>query len=231
MGWEDAGHLPQLRDDGLPPDPDDLPRQRRGKTPQMVGRYPDYDCLENVNHWDAATREVVMARIEKVPPIRFFDAREERALRAFCDCVTAQDREPRIPVLNFVDAKLYEGKLDGYQHEGMPDDRDVWRVVGEKLADLDIASAPIEEQHGVCGRFADGELELPFDCSKAWAVVMRYVLQAFYSHPWAWNEIGFGGPAYPRGYTRLATGMREVWEGGEEWQQDPVKDVEERGLE
>jgi hypothetical protein len=25
--------------------------------------------------------------------------------------------------------------------------------------------------------------------------------------------------------------MREAWEGGEEWQQDPVKDVQERGLE
>ena len=29
------------------------------------------------------------------------------------------------------------------------------------------------------------------------------ILAAFYSHPWAWNEIGFGGPAYPQGYMRL----------------------------
>ena len=36
--------------------------------------------------------------------------------------------------------------------------------------------------------------------AQAFKVVMRYVAQAFYSHPWAWNEIGFGGPAYPRGY-------------------------------
>ena len=27
--------------------------------------------------------------------------------------------------------------------------------------------------------------------------------RGFYSHPWAWNEIGFGGPAYPQGYMRL----------------------------
>ncbi len=38
---------------------------------------------------------------------------------------------------------------------------------------------------------------------------MRSVLSAFYSHPWAWNEIGFGGPAYPRGYARLGAGQRE----------------------
>jgi len=39
--------------------------------------------------------------------------------------------------------------------------------------------------------------------SRAWSVCMRMILSGFYSHPWAWNEIGFGGPAYPRGYMRL----------------------------
>ncbi len=39
---------------------------------------------------------------------------------------------------------------------------------------------------------------------------MRVILEAFYSHPWAWNEIGFGGPAYPQGYMRLGPlGVRE----------------------
>ena len=39
---------------------------------------------------------------------------------------------------------------------------------------------------------------------------MRGVLGAFYSHPWAWNEIGFGGPAYPRGYARLGPGSASI---------------------
>ena len=38
---------------------------------------------------------------------------------------------------------------------------------------------------------------------RAWSVVMRAVLAAFSTHPWAWNEIGFGGLAYPRRYMRL----------------------------
>ncbi|MCW3019992.1 MAG: hypothetical protein JWN10_2300, partial [Solirubrobacterales bacterium] len=41
-----ASHLPNLRPDGVPRRPDWLPRQRRGITPQMIGRYPDYDVLE-----------------------------------------------------------------------------------------------------------------------------------------------------------------------------------------
>ena len=41
------------------PPPRELPRQRRGTTPQMHGRYPDYDVLDNAGHWDPVTRELV----------------------------------------------------------------------------------------------------------------------------------------------------------------------------
>ena len=51
---------------------------------------------------------------------------------------------------------------------------------------------------------------------------MRYACTAFYAHPWAWNEIGFGGPAYPRGYKHLALGGREPWEVAEHDADDPV---------
>ena len=37
----------------------------------------------------------------------------------------------------------------------------------------------------------------------------------FYSHPTAWNEIGFGGPASPRGYVRLDGDHRDAWEAAE----------------
>lgn len=231
MDFREAGHLPQLREGGLPGDPDGLPRQRRGMTPQMHGRYPDYDCLANADHWDEPTRKVVFARVEDVPPIRFFTPQEARTVAAFCDCVTAQDRDPKIPVANFVDQKLHEAKLDGFQHVGMPDDRDVWRTVARELGALGFADMTMDERHAVCERFANGELELPFSCSTAWSVLMRAVLQTFYAHPWAWNEMGFGGPAYPRGYSRFAPGLREEWEGREAWQQDPVRDVGARDLE
>ncbi len=46
------------------------------------------------------------------------------------------------------------------------------------------------------GRLSGGSWE-KLNTKRAWSVSMRMVLAAFYSHPWAWNEIGFGGPAYP----------------------------------
>ena len=220
--------------------PDEDPRQRNGVTPQMCGRYPDFNVLDEVGHWDEATRKVVLARIEQVPEIRFFTTDEVATLGAFLDLLLAQDGEPRIPVLNMIDAKLFAGELDGFRYADLPDDRETWRRVAAGLdaaavehGSIEFAGASREIQERVVHDFATAELhgrvwdELP--PARAWKVVTRGALSAFYSHPWAWNEIGFGGPAYPRGYARLGVGQRESWEGREALETDPVKDTERRG--
>src|SRR5947209_19701553 len=168
-------------------------------TPQGRGRYPGYDVLDQVDHWDEATRRVVLARLDP-PPIRFFDEDEARTLAAFCDTVMAQDSEPRIDVLAFVDEKLHEGRLDGFQYHDLPDDRDVWRIVARGLDEAamqlghpSFGEAPVDDRHDICERFAAGELDGgawdELNVTRAWSVVMRGALQAFYQHPWAWNEI------------------------------------------
>jgi hypothetical protein len=240
--FRQADHLPNRRSDGQPSAPEELPRQRNGITPQMHGRYPDYNVLDEAGHWDEVTRRVVLERVEEIPPIRFFTASEAATLGAFCDVVTAQDGEPRIPVLNMVDAKLFAGKLDGFRYENMPDDRETWRRVAVGLdcaarqhGEESFAGAPEQVRLAVVQAFSKGRLhgevwdQLP--PSRAWSVVTRAVLSEFYSHPWAWNEIGFGGPAYPRGYARLGAGQRESWEGKPAFERDPISDVRERGLE
>jgi hypothetical protein len=230
-------HLPNLRADGQPASPEELPRQRNGVTPQMHGRYPDYNILDQAGHWDEVTRTLVTDRVERVPPLRFFTAAEAATLGAFCDVVMAQEREPRIPVLNMVDAKLFAGELDGFVFAGMPDDRDTWRMVARGLdasavqhGAADFAAASGDVQSAVVGAFAEGKLHgdvwEQLSVANAWSVVMRAVLSAFYSHPWAWNEIGYGGPAYPRGYARLGAGQRESWEGAAAFERDPLKDAQ-----
>jgi hypothetical protein len=233
--FREAGHLPKRRRGGKPAPPERLPRQRRGVTPQMRGRYPDYDVLELAPHWDAVTRKVVLERVAQVPPIRFFTPAEERTLRAFCDVVIAQDAEPRIPVLELVDAKLHSGRLDGFRYADMPEDPETWRRVAiglDEAAGGEFAALDDEGRRAIVQRFSEGALEggvwddLP--CARAWSVVMRHVLSQFYAHPWAWNEIGYGGPRYPRGYLRLAAGQREPGVAPEMLE---VTDVAQRGLE
>lgn len=232
-------HLPNRRG-GQPPPPSWLPRQRRGTTPQMIGRYPDFDVFDAKDSWDPATAKVVLARLEPPGPLRFFTPVDEPTLRAFCDTILAQHSEPRIPVAEMVDDKLAAGRLDGYQYADMPDDRDTWRLV---LAGLDhsatdhyrvpFARCTRKRREIIVDAFSHAKLSggpwQKLNVSRAWSVVMRAALAAFYSHPWAWNEIGFGGPAYPRGYMRLGggdAGVREPFEKPGATDRDPVRDVE-----
>jgi Gluconate 2-dehydrogenase subunit 3 len=207
-------HLPNRREGGQPPHPSWLPRQRRGTTPQMIGRYPDYDVLSNRANWDEATRKVVEARLEPPAQLRFFTAQEAPALRALCDTVTAQDEEPRVPVAEMVDDKMASGKLDGFRYADMPRDPDTWRLVlrgldetAEARHGTSFAACDAESREAVVTALSKGELSggawEELNVSRAWSVCMRAILAAFYSHPWAWNEIGYGGPAYPQGYMRL----------------------------
>jgi hypothetical protein len=143
-----------------------------------------------------------------------------------------------------VDTKLADGRLDGYQYADMPDDRDTWRLV---LRGLDhtatqgyqtgFANCTETQREAIVSQFARGRLvggawdELTI--TRAWSVVMRAALAAFYSHPWAWNEIGFGGPAYPRGFMRLGgagtdgPGVREPFEKPGATDEDPVQVVQD----
>jgi hypothetical protein len=231
-----GGHLPHLRPDGQPPDPSWLPRQRVGITPQMIGRYPDYDVLASVDTWDRATREVVTERLQMRGPLRFFTAPEEPTLRAFCDVATAQDSEPRVPVAEMVDDKLAAGRLDGYRYADMPRDPDTWRLALRGLDEVaasrygrdTFAVCDAQAREAIIGDLADGSLSGGawdgLNVSRAFSVCMRAILEAFYSHPWAWNEIGYGGPAYPRGYMRLGPiAVREPRERPGATAEDPVR--------
>ncbi len=102
-----------------------------------------------------------------------------------------------------------KGELDGFQFDDMPDDRDAWRwwpVVSTSRrpsAAVRRRSPPPTRRRTatIVERFASGELSggawSKLNVNRAFSLVMRVVLSCFYSHPWAWNEIGFGGPAYP----------------------------------
>jgi len=211
----------------------------------MVGRYPDWNVLDEQDHWDETTRRVVLDRVENVPKLTFFDEREAATLEAFCDVILAQDEEPRIPVLAYIDEKLAGGGGDGWQYYDLPHDTDVWKIVARGLDEEaqvnafdSFADASLEVRTDIVHRFGKGELHggswEGVNVARAWKVVIRYACQAFYSHPWAWTEIGFGGPAYPRGYGAFGAphlGEQESWETSESFHFDPVKDTQERGIE
>ena len=193
-----------------------------GRTPGDQGdRFPGFDVLGEIGTWDAVTAGVVLARLGPQPALRFFDTGAEAIARPLLDHLLDQRGDPRVPVLEMIDARLAEAQTDGWHYEDMPEDGEAWR---QTLQGLDA------DAHAAGGRgFAQlcwtEQAELiqavqslgsgawhGLPAARVWSLWTRYAATAFYAHPWAWNEIGFGGPAYPRGYENLGLDRREPWE-------------------
>ncbi len=180
--------------------------------------------LGEVKHWDEATRRVVLSRLQLRESLRFFTPSEAAILSVLADLVLDQDSEPKVPVVPVVDQRMADRETDGYRYDDMPEDWVAWRRSLAALDELahrhhgqgfveidDIARTRLmvdvaEGRGDGTGLLAD----LP--AARVWNLWTRYLVDAFYRHPWAWNEIGFGGPAYPRGYRLSGTDRREPWE-------------------
>jgi hypothetical protein len=204
----------------------------RGRTPgSRPTRFPGFDVLDEVDRWDAATAGVVLARLTPSPELSFFTGAEKATAEALCDQLLAQHDEPRVPVAALIDVRLATGETDGWHYADMPEDGEAWR---QTLAFLDddatlrygagFGELTKDQQAGVVQAIQNLKTEqwhgLP--ANQVWSLWTRYACTAFYSHPWAWNEMGFPGPAYPRGYKNIGLDKREPFEVADAVNSDPT---------
>ena len=206
---------------------------RRATTPQDRGRFPGFDVLAQVDRWDDVTAGAVLARLSHPTGLSFFTVAEVAVAAPLLDLLLAQDAEPRVPVLELIDERLAVGETDGWHYDTMPEDGEAFRRTFAALdADARAATGQIfheqtwDDQAARVQRVQDlsnaGERWHDLPAKHVWSLWTRYACAAFYSHPWAWNEIGFGGPAYPRGYKNLGIDRREPWEVADRRPVDPV---------
>lgn len=189
----------------------------------MTGRYPGFDGLNQAPHWDQVTKDLIEARVRTSPPaVTFFSATERGCAHALLNDLTGQDRDDApVPVTPMVEARLAAGETDGWRYDDMPEDGQAWR---ESLRFLDedsraacsceLARASVEDQRAVIQSVQDLGVKdwHGLNAAHVWSLWTRYACTAFYAHPSAWNEIGFPGPAYPRGYKNPGTDAREPYE-------------------
>lgn len=206
---------------------------QRALTPQGRGRFPGFDALEEVHRWDDVTTGVVLARLAPTPDLSFFTLAENGAATALTDLLFAQDADPRIPVVAMIDARLAAGETDGWHYDDMPQDGVAWRRTlaaldedADELAGRPFARLDRPQQAALVQRVqdlgADGKSWHDLPAEHVWSLWTRYGCAAFYSHPWAWNEMGQPGPAYPRGYKNLGIDAREPFEVADAAGTDPV---------
>ena len=196
------------------------------------GYYPGYHTLSQQKYWDAATRKVVLDRVNNTPQIRFFTALQARLMEAVCARIVPQeDRDPayRIPIVPGIDERLFKDKHDGYRYEDMPEDREAYalglqgieeiaqHLHGRAFVDLEARAQDeiLEALHDAKPPAAH-EIWKKMAVHRFWMLLVKDCITEYYSHPYAWDEIGYGGPAYPRAYMRLEHGEPEPWEKPEQ---------------
>jgi hypothetical protein len=183
-------------------------------------RFPGYDVLEQRRHWDEPTRAVVDARLRPSGARSFFSEAEEATCRALLQRLLGLDAgDAEIHVFEELDRRLALGMTDGFRYEDMPPDDEAWRVSLQELDRFargrygrDFHELEPGDQASLLCDLKGAECLGPLPVERLWSLWMRYACAAFYSHPDAWSEIGFGGPAYPRGYKNLGVDRREPWE-------------------
>ena len=197
--------------------PGSYERQQSDRSP----RFPGFDVLGQARHWDQVTRDLVTSRLAPDPELKFFDHKEIPCAKALLDLLTGQQDDPAIPVLEMVDARLAAGETDGWRYQDMPEDGQAWRDTlgyldqdSRERCGLPFAEAPEKDQLEVIQAVQDrksGDWH-GLNASHVWSLWTRYACTALYAHPQAWNEIGFSGPAYPRGYKNKGVDKLEPYE-------------------
>ncbi|ADW71280.1 gluconate 2-dehydrogenase subunit 3 family protein [Granulicella tundricola] len=218
---------------------------------EQPGYYPGFSTVSQKAYWDAATRAVVLRRLEQPKPLRFFTAAEAVTMEAVTARVMPQEdriASRRIPVLAGIDERLAENRIDGYRYEDMPADQEAYRLgvlAFETMAQEQhagpFAGLTVMQQEELLKSLNEGkpfaakELWAGMNVQRFWSMLVGDCCAVYYAHPWAWDEIGFGGPSYPRGYMRLEGGEPEPWEVEEqryEWAPPPdTLSAEEQGSE
>ncbi|HTV88911.1 MAG TPA: gluconate 2-dehydrogenase subunit 3 family protein [Stellaceae bacterium] len=201
---------------------------------RFQSRFPSYDVLDKRHSpsWNEQTRAVIDRRLHQIPERQFFTEREWAILHAVCARLIPQPDRPQnaVPIVPFIDERLHRNIGSGYRYEEMPPQRKAWR---QGIAAIDdeahlrwrsgFCGLPANQQDATLRAIQHGDVRSP-----EWAglparrffksVLLREAVSVYYAHPAAWSEIGFGGPAAPRGYVRLASDRRDPWEAEERYE-------------
>ena len=192
--------------------------------------YRGYDVLDKWDSpsWNDQTREAVRKRLEDVPKQRFFTPEQGSLLQAIVDRLIPQpDREEPVPIVPWIDDMLHRNHSPGYRYADMPPMHEAWRQGLDAIAaeahnrrGKTFEELTEQEQDALLTDVQENRVERRY-----WGELpaggfflhqlLKQVVGVYYSHPSAWSEIGYGGPAAPRGYARLGFDERDPWEAEE----------------
>lgn len=196
----------------------------------MTHRFPDYDVLTKRNSpsWNEKTREVIDTRLAQAVPVGVMSATQLATLKRLVERICPDpDGRPPTNTVALVARRIADNECDGYRHHALPAMRHCWLRaldcidVGAQHRH-DTAFACLSDAHAddLLHAIESGEtereiwLDLPSELFWSWRLIPDLV-SAHWAQPSLWSDMGFGGPASPRGYVRLGLNRRDPWEAEE----------------
>lgn len=178
----------------------------------------------------ATTRNALLARLgadgSRLPV--YFDEAMFADLDAVCSRLIPQhDRASRIPLAIEIDARLAEGRGNGWRYDTMPEDGEAYRraLHGLNETALTLFGAGFSAiegsdqdcvlgmlQRGEAQGEAQGEAWRGIQTARVFEELLAEVVETYYAHPLAQEEIGFAGMADAQGWSAIGLGEREARE-------------------
>ena len=187
--------------------------------------YPAYDVMALQDEWDSNTKEIVLKRLGPFPKAKFLKKDEEELIAKIAEHIIYDNRADILQwIVHHSDQKLYSTIGEGDRKPETPSERDLIRQGLKAIYKLaktkhnkNFLEISTKEQFEIMAALQLGKAEQLPEWSKIpqkelFKKLAELIVSAYYSHPTIWSEIGYGGPAYPRGYYRVEFGLTDPWE-------------------
>ncbi|MEO1969620.1 MAG: gluconate 2-dehydrogenase subunit 3 family protein [Sphingomonadaceae bacterium] len=197
----------------------------------MDDRFASYDVTDKHDSlsWNEPTRTAVAERCTlQIADDVLTDAQLATLCRAKERLCPDFPGRPPTTTLAMIVQRIARKIQDGTRHHALPEAAECWRrgldaIEAEAQARFRSAFAALEDakadvvlravQHGDVQAEEWDRLPPQLFWSQR---LLNDLVSAHWAQPQAWSAMGFGGPASPRGYVRLAANRRDPWEAIEQ---------------
>lgn len=187
--------------------------------------YPTYDVMNEKDHWDDHTQSIVTSRIVHQQQPGFLTEMENQMLQRICAHLTFDKRDEIIQfIIDHINQSLSSSIGEGQRKPGVLKGdlliREGLRALDQKAKEqffMNFILLTEKEQVSLLKEISQQqtspgsywEMIVPADFFKK---LLTLTIEAYSSYPTIWSEMGYGGPAYPRGYVRTQLGQLDPWE-------------------
>ncbi|MDA8235063.1 MAG: gluconate 2-dehydrogenase subunit 3 family protein [Clostridia bacterium] len=191
----------------------------------MQSFYPQFDMLQNSDHWDEYTARLIRKRMIEPGKPRFLAEQELELLKKVCSRLLGEENGDRLAqVVGHIDHKLADNIGEGYRKANLPEERILFRNgltgINETAKGLfqgkEFPDLKPEEQDRVLTEMAGGQppgaIWQGLPAKDFFKILLREAVEIYCSLPGVWSQMGYAGPAYPRGYVRIELGGVDPWE-------------------